>query len=686
MESKEKEINERKISKSTLLNIDSMFRDLYPKNITTSDGKTLPQDPFTLYQGSNLVTINYPSHNLSTGNNIVIQNVHGYSKTLSNYFFLINNFNYVMILFNNNMINSNYTDYTKYNKLYANIDLVGTQTESNIINNIAFNTIPGYKNTLIFSDIPVQKYQIIISSITQLLNDILGINFPSTDDMINYIELNCLFIKLPNDYINPSVKYYTINQVFKITYNHIGGIPLGYFNANFPISTTNYQSNYQITNVIDSNNFQITMNYVSYGNMNGGGKQVQIMKIINSITGYPDANYYVVNLKKSFNNVTKIDLVSTEISYVDIVIKKNINDKLYWKHIEDGDYLYSVQLEEGFYSTLSLDAKLETAMNLVPRITSTIEQPVYNNFKVTLETNLQKVTFMPYNIVKIPNKLTVKLETINSNTYYILNINIPQNFIQVNDIITISGSTNVTFTNSNSQIYSIDSTYINNTFKVYNVNIESQSFSVIIDNINNINTTLVTTVSNGGHNVTIKTQTSVSFYFNKSDTFGDILGFLHVGEPYSIIDYNTVITNKSSYINNSNLNSVGNTINYSSGFINLSGTYNYIIMKLNDIEYIYFNNNMNAAFAKIQLNGNPGDVIFNTYVSNPDNIYSKNFPIASLTAITVQFLYPDGSNVNFRNINHSFTLKITEEHNENDSINLNSNTISYIDEYKKTYL
>jgi hypothetical protein len=332
------------------------------------------------------------------------------------------------------------------------------------------------------------------------------------------------------------------------------------------------------------------MNYVSYGNMNGGGKQVQIMKIINSITGYPDANYYVVNLKKSFNNVTKIDLVSTEISYVDIVIKKNINDKLYWKHIEDGDYLYSVQLEEGFYSTLSLDAKLESAMNLVPRITSTIEKPVYNNFKVTLETNLQKVTFMPYNIVKIPNKLTVKLETINSNTYYILNVNLPQNFIQVNDTITISGSVNVTFTNSNSQIYSIDSTYINNTFKVYSVNIESQSFSVIIDNINNINTTLVTTTSNGGYNVTIKTQTLVSFYFNKSDTFGDILGFLHVGEPYSIIDYSTEITNKSSYINNSNLNSVGNTINYSSGFINLSGTYNYIIMKLNWTE-IYQNIN-----------------------------------------------------------------------------------------------
>jgi hypothetical protein len=83
-------------------------------------------------------------------------------------------------------------------------------------------------------------------------------------------------------------------------------------------------------------------------------------------------------------------------------------------------------------------------------------------------------------------------------------------------------------------------------------------------------------------------------------------------------------------------------------------------MYLNDIEYIYTGNNLPSAFAKILLSGNPGDILFNTHVQYNYNIYSKNFPINTLTQIEVLFLYPDGTRVDFRNINHSFTLRIVE--------------------------
>jgi hypothetical protein len=83
-------------------------------------------------------------------------------------------------------------------------------------------------------------------------------------------------------------------------------------------------------------------------------------------------------------------------------------------------------------------------------------------------------------------------------------------------------------------------------------------------------------------------------------------------------------------------------------------------MYLNDIEYIYTGNNLPSAFAKILLSGNPGDILFNTHVQHNYNIYSKNFPINTLTQIEVLFLYPDGTRVDFRNINHSFTLRIVE--------------------------
>ena len=678
---------EKKVLKSNLLNIDSEFRNLYPKNIYTTNGNILPVDPLTLTTGSNIVSINYPNHNLTSGDNIIIQNVVGISRTFVNTMFLINNFKYIMIMFPNNMIDINYTQYNM--SLYINIDIVGSVTESNIINNIPFNNIIGYKKIILANEIPLKYINLSIKNIVTILKTFYNLTFtdPSYTDVIDYLNSNALFVELPTDYLNLQSSYKNINQVFKISYNHIGGIMLGYLNANYPISYTNYQSNYKITNIIDSNNFQITLNNYSYGNIKGGGKNVQVMKIINSITGYPDANNYVINLKKSFNNVVKIDLVSMEIPYVDLAITKGVNDKLYWKHIEDGNTVYSIQIDEGFYTNQTLLDKLKTGMNSVQRITSTAINSVYNNFDIKLESNNMKISFIPYNYYKLPNSFTIRLETINLLPYYILSILHPNNFVKVNDMITISGS------NSVSSLYQeeyllIDSSYINKDFNVYSVNNMNQSYDVIIGLQSHVKETVITKdqISNGGENIIIKTRTQVSFLFDKQDTMGDILGFINIGDPHSIINFNNIITNKDSYINSYGLDSVGNIISYSSGFINYSGKYTYILMYLNDIEYIYSNNNLKSAFAKILLNGNPGDILFDTFVENPDNIYSNNFPISTLTDITVSFIYPDGSPVHFRNINHSFTLKITEEYIENNMINLNSQSISYIEEFKKQEL
>ena len=46
-------------------------------------------------------------------------------------------------------------------------------------------------------------------------------------------------------------------------------------------------------------------------------------------------------------------------------------------------------------------------------------------------------------------------------------------------------------------------------------------------------------------------------------------------------------------------------------------------------------------------------------------------------------MYPDGSIPDFRNINHSFTLRIVEEIIKNPDTRLNSNHISFNDEMLK---
>jgi len=667
----------KKIQKSTLLNIDSMFRNLYPKNIYYTNGITLPTDPFKFTKGSSIININYMNHNLSVGDNIVIQNVTGISKSLINSIYLINNFNYYVIIFGNNMIDIDYKNNTT--GLYINVE-AANQTDTNIFNNICFNDIVGHKQIFVGSvDIP-QRF---LTAIYPTIQSIVGSNIiTNTSTYTSYINSNCLFVPLPTNYINTVSDYYQIKQIFKITYQHIAGIKLGYLNSNYPISNINYQANQSVYNIVDSDNFQINLNYNAYGNYIGGGMNVQIMKIIDSIPGYPSANNYVINLKKSFNNVTKVELVGSEIPYVDIIIRKNVNDKLYWKHIQDGNTVYMLQIDEGFYSTTTLLNKIQTEINKVPRKVNS-NNTIYNQFDVKLETNINKITFTPYIHTSIPDSFNVKVGPINNTLYYFLNISMHQNFVNVGDVITITGATDVTLLSNNSIII-IGSSYLNKDFTIYATNPENNTFDVIIGMQSHVTTSIGTAILNGGKDIIIRTKTKVSFLFDRNDTIGDILGFMNVGMKGSIIDFDYEQTNQKQYVASTNTDYVGNIINYTNGFINLSGKYNYILMYLNDIEYVHSTSSLASAFAKIQLNGNPGDLLFNTYVVNPDNIYSKSFPISNLTQLTISFTYPDGSPIEFRNVNHSFTLRIVEEHNETDDINLNSQNITFVEEMKKT--
>jgi len=630
--------------KSTLLNIDSSFRNMYPKNIYKSDIIELTKNPLYFTQNSNKILINCPNHNFNIGNHIIIENVIGESKIISSNIYLINNFNYAVIYIKDHNINENYE-----NDIYIDIELLGEQTESNNIDNILFNYLIGIKKIYILANLineNIDNYKSILESIIQ-------------DD----INTSCLFIKLPHEY-NSNNTYYTIKQNFKISDLHIGGIKLGYINANYPINDTNYQSSHIITNVINKDYFEITINYKSFINIKAGGQNIKIFKVINTIDGYPEIDNYIINFKKSFSNVVNIELISSEFPYVDNIIKKNINDKLYWQHIEDGETLYNIQIEEGFYTTSSLLDKIKSYINSTERITSSNFNKIYNYMDITLEPYIHKITFNPYSLSVLSNPLSIKIISINSIEYYVMTVFHPNNLVNINDIITISNATDVTFneyTNNLYQSISIDGNNINKDHIIYSVNIITQSYDIILGEKKNIVISIVNYQSGGGINVTIKSKSKVRFLFDKPDTLGSLLGFKNVGNNFSITDFKSEINNQDKYIYYNNLNSVGNNIDYNNGYFNLAGGYNYMLMYLNDIEYIYNNNNLPSAFAKIMLSGNPGDILFNTFVQYPNDIYSNNFPISTLSEITVKFLYPDGSRVNFRNINHSFTLKITEE-------------------------
>lgn len=663
------------VIRSTLLNIDSSFRNLYPKNIYKSDGRLLPSDPLNMTVNSDIIKVYYPNHGLKMGDRIIMQNVNGISKIVSNSFYLLNKFKYMIIIFEDNMIETNYSNYV--NNLYINIEIYGDKTIDNMINNIPLNSLLGTKTALIYNNIPSLDVKDI------KLDDIINKYYPNyTTEILNK---NLLFVQLPLEYINQKQNYLEIQQVFKISYLHIGGINIGYLNANYPINNYNYQSHHEVFNIINSDYFEIETNSVSYGTLTGGGNNVQVMKIINSITGFPNADTYVINLKKSFNNVINIELVSTEFPYIDLIVRKNINDKLYWKNLEDGPNEYYIIVDEGTYTTTTLLDKLKTKLNATLRITSTEVNKIYNVFDVEFETNTQTVKLTAYNESRQPNSFSIRTETINNFIYYLLTINHKNNLVSIGDKITISAATDTTIkiiSDNVTQVYSIAASYINKEHTVYSVDVNNQTYDVILGLQDQVFKELVGVESRGGENITIKSKTKFALLFNKSDTIGDIIGFKNVGSEYAITDFQSIITNKDKYLNAVNLNSVGNEITYSSGFINLSGKYNYFLMYLNDIEFIYSNNNLPSAFAKILLSGNPGDILFNTFVKQPSDIYSKTFPISNLTELNVKFTYPDGTPLDFRNTNHSFTIRIIEEQVQGKAININSNTVTFIDELK----
>jgi len=97
-------------------------------------------------------------------------------------------------------------------------------------------------------------------------------------------------------------------------------------------------------------------------------------------------------------------------------------------------------------------------------------------------------------------------------------------------------------------------------------------------------------------------------------------------------------------------------------------------MYINDYECVINNSNQPTAFAKILLSSNPGDILFNTFVNYP---LEFDFPISTLNELNIKFTYPDGTLVDFRNIDHSFTLRIIEKIIKPNNTGINSKDTSF---------
>jgi hypothetical protein len=646
--------------KTRLLNVDSNYRNQIPKNIYTSTNIILSNNPIKTTSNSNILQINYPNNNFSVGDKIIIQNVEGLTKTITNNLYFFINFQYLFVYFPNHGIKVNYLDNIDYFHGSLNIiNDIGTKTS---YGNIPINAITGVFDIYLPS---------LVDKKTPLLPEILSIlNVNTAGDLDN----DYFLIYLPYPFTTSSGLYYVASDVYTISILNISGIPLGYINADYRINYERFQGYQTITN-IDADNIYIQTAIKAYCNTSSGGNKIQIMKIINTLDGYPDANNYTISLKHGFNNVVRIELVSTEIPYIDFLVINNTNNNLYWKHYDDGNYVYQLVIPEGNYTGTSLVDKITTLINQVTRFNSTVENPTYNIFSINLDSFSQEITFSPYKNTALPNSLSVSILEVNNVKYVQLTVNHPGNLVQSGDTIVISGAVKIGTI--------IDASYINTTLTIYSINVTEQTYSALLAPLNQItNQTSIDITGNGGPSTIIKTKAKVSFLFNYSNTIGTILGFKDVGQNNAITPYKTVISNLDDYVQSTNLNQVGN-IDTSKLLFNFTGSNLYILMYLNNYECVINNSDQDIAFAKIILSGNPGDILFNTFINYP---LEFDFPLSTLNELTVTFKYPNGDLVDFRNINHSFTLRIMEQIKYPYNTNINSKDVNFIDTIKEVRL
>jgi hypothetical protein len=650
--------------KVSLINIDSAFRNKSPKNIYTSIINYLPKDPITLTSDSSIININYPNHGLQENDRIIIQNVEGKSYVLSGDILLFQNYSYCFIKINH-----------EYNINYVNL-LNKLQVEISVVNSEILDDKKFYGNIPINSLIGIFEINLpsIINSTVPIPESILSYySVKSAEEL----DSNYILIELPFNYFSYENQYLEVTDFLKFTFNDLCGIPINSINADFPINYLKLQGFQEVLSITDKDNFKIKTGHISLKSGRGGGSKIQIMKIINTEEGYPDANNYTIRLKKNFNNVIRIELVSTEFPFIDYLVKSsgpNKNNKIYWKHLDDGNYIYSAEIPEGNYDGTNLMSLLSTNMNAVERITSTSENRIFNDFSIDYNSFTQEVKFTAFKKDNIPNSLKIDIVTINNIKYFRLTINHPNNLVEVNDSITISNSVAIGIITSNN---------INKTHQVFEINKNNNSYSVLLGSISQLSSSsdLKTTLTDtGGGATTVKTKARVSLLFNYKDTLGNVIGFKNVGQPNAITPYNSTISNFDAYLNDTKLNTVGNVVN-STLLLNFTGTNNYYLLYLNDFELVNNNSNQLPAFAKILLSGSPGDILYNTFINYP---LEFDFPISTLNELKIKISYGDGTLPDFRNIDHSFTIKIVELVNYPKNTGINSKKTNFISTLKQT--
>ena len=631
--------------KITRINFDSSNRSLTPKNII-SKLIYLPNNPLTFSENSNILTINSTQkHELLVNDRIILQNVESNNINMKGGIQIKRNSNFIKINHYNHGIEKD--EFKK--ELFIKIsNVIGNKNNNTSIENISLSLIN-------------KIHQIYSSSETETFNE-------------NYYFIN--IISLPtNDYIDT-------DSNINISFLNLSGININKINSNYPININQVNGFLTVNEIIDNYNFNVQLSETAFKSLsNVGGNNIYFSKIKDYIPAYIKPNSYRINLNKTFENVTRIKLISTEFPNTDKVIKNfpssDKNNKLYFQVLQDNDYTYEIEITPGNYSTTSLANEIKTEIeNLTRNINSDLL--IFNdgnnsvlekssNFSCVVNINQFTDIFSIslFSIVIIIKGITLSNQVYDDQRKRII-INHADHNLSVGDKITIAGASSTS---------GIPSSVINIEHEIESI-IDSNNYVIKLPLHNDSNTT---DNNGGGSAINILIPLFFRLLFDKKDTLGNLLGFRNVGETNSITSFKTTISNNVAYEYDYFKDAVGNEIffddtnnNVQNNVIQLFG-FNYILMTCNifDNEESLSTNYVNGVFAKLLLSDAPGSILFNQYIQLAEFL-SK--PIKSLSEFEFNFFSPSGELYEFNGLDHSFTLEIYEDHTSLNSTNINPKT------------
>lgn len=586
---------------------------------------------------------------------------------------------------------------------------------SSSIGNISLNTLNATHRMYLTSDDVLNDLN---------LDDIGNNSLPSSNKF--YINLGKRFMKknfkLDNIYHSGLLRItvYEENRAdVTITYLHYGGVPNKliatntYSNDNISVSGFKF-----IKNVINKKCVSVELDRVGFFNSNFGGDCISIGIIDIMRPAYQQPNRYIIELEKAYTNVVMIKMISSIFpsshkTFLNGLTGGKQNNKFYWQNLDDGEHIYSIQIEPGCYNPSTFKIEFEKKIQNVMRLDNNILTNVRNYILLDIIENTNEVIFSSYNEQILNNEpfiSKVSFTVINQicimpnfpgvsqidpeNEYYyypsggyyeeFANVQLicdsyrikifqPNHKLSVHDEIIITGSLNYE---------DIPAGILNKTHVITQV-IDNDHYDIVLNNVN-LDSSLDMNIK-GGNNVTIYGPNKFRIRFDMSDTIGKELGFRNVGHKESLTPYQHIITNDVLY-QNETLHSVlrckvdrdiDTFENIDTASIRIRNpvcldgpTYLLIVSKeiatstnLGTIKDYFYKINFKCKcndFCKCKF-------LYDTFVDAP---IFYNEPLKRLTELSFVFFTPTGELYDFNNLDHSFVLEIItfEEVPENTGI------------------